>query len=332
MKKQNIKITTKIKIYGAVLVTLMLSLISISIYLNQKNTKDALLINIAGKQRMLTQKITKDIFYIYYSKNANYTDLDVSTNEFMKNFKYIKQYEGLQDILELSESPISVQLDKVDHLWNGFYNDIVRFKQIAGEDQNSPELKGLVDNIFVNNTVLLKEVDRVVAMLTELSENKIKNIENLQYSAGFILIVLIIYIISKLRSMESNALTFIEHTKSLSSLPNNVELKPLNNVVESEIVEMSDIVNLFINKINSAIEHSNEAVSQSKHASVKLEEITEELNYILDELSDNTLLLKHLSASEDMAIQSTEELFSSTNKLKRLSDELNKLLIECTPK
>ena len=48
MKKSN-KITTKIKILGALLIFLMLSVITTTIYLNQQNSKDALVINIAGK-------------------------------------------------------------------------------------------------------------------------------------------------------------------------------------------------------------------------------------------------------------------------------------------
>ena len=50
------KISTKIKIIGSLLIILMLSTIATTIYLNQQTYKDALIINIAGKQRMLTQK------------------------------------------------------------------------------------------------------------------------------------------------------------------------------------------------------------------------------------------------------------------------------------
>ena len=63
MKKFN-KISTKIKFIGGILVILMLSVIMTIIYLNQQNAKDALVVNIVGKQRMLTQKISK-IFFTY---------------------------------------------------------------------------------------------------------------------------------------------------------------------------------------------------------------------------------------------------------------------------
>ena len=63
MKKSNI--STKIKIIGILFALLMTSIIATTIYLNNKNEKDAMIINIAGKQRMLTQNISKNIFYLY---------------------------------------------------------------------------------------------------------------------------------------------------------------------------------------------------------------------------------------------------------------------------
>ena len=45
----------------------MISIISTTIYLNNKSKKDALIINVAGKQRMLTQNISKNVFYLYWA-------------------------------------------------------------------------------------------------------------------------------------------------------------------------------------------------------------------------------------------------------------------------
>lgn len=327
-----LKITTKIKIYGAILISLMFSLIIISIYLNEKNVKDALLINIAGKQRMLTQKISKDIFYIYNTQEINYIDLDSSANEFMQNLQFIKKHNELKEILDKPKSKIAIQIYQVDILWKDFYLKIERFKELRKTNQHNLELKDLVYSIHRDNTILLNQVDELVTILTQFSENKINNIEKLQYLFGFLLIVLMTYFVFKLKNIEANTSAFLEYTKSLSISSNNLEIKPIDNQVETEIVEMSCIVNSFINKINSAIDYSNEAVTQSKNASIKLEEITEELDSILDELADSSIVTKQLSVSEDIVIQSTEDLLSSTQKLKKLRDELNKLLIQCGPK
>ena len=85
------KISTKIKLMGAVLILLILSSIMVTLYLNQQNQKDAVVINIAGKQRMLTQKIAKNIFYIQHNSNKSFQELNAATDEFIKGL-YTLEY------------------------------------------------------------------------------------------------------------------------------------------------------------------------------------------------------------------------------------------------
>ena len=69
-------ISNKIKSIGIFFIILMISIIISTIYLNEKNKKDSLVINIAGKQRMLTQKIAKNIvdFDMEIEKEMNKVD------------------------------------------------------------------------------------------------------------------------------------------------------------------------------------------------------------------------------------------------------------------
>ena len=59
MKKSSI--STKIRVLGILFTLLMASIVTTTIYLNNNNSQDAMIINIAGKQRMLTQNISKNI-------------------------------------------------------------------------------------------------------------------------------------------------------------------------------------------------------------------------------------------------------------------------------
>ncbi|MDX4040207.1 type IV pili methyl-accepting chemotaxis transducer N-terminal domain-containing protein, partial [Aliarcobacter skirrowii] len=74
MKKNSI--STKIKIIGILFTLLLLSIVTTTIYLNDKNHKDATIINIAGKQRMLSQNISKNIFYLNQNKTASKDELN----------------------------------------------------------------------------------------------------------------------------------------------------------------------------------------------------------------------------------------------------------------
>ncbi len=326
------KISTKIKLIGALLIILMASVIGTTIYLNQQNIKDALVINIAGKQRMLTQKIAKNIFYVYYNSTQDFYELNSACDEFIDGLNTLKHGNHDKGILVAPTSEISNQLVEVSKLWEKFYEDVQNFKLLSNSDvKKTQELELIVASIYKHNTILLNNVDKLVTMYTNHSEDKTNFIKSFQYSSGVILFLLFIYSLMQLKSIESHVDSFMQYSKMLVDNEDISNLTPikLEAESESEIVEVSDTINCFINKINSAVEHSNEALLQSQKASSKLEELTDEFDTILVELKDKSLASKHLNNSEDIVIESTEELINSTKKLTNLKKELDKLIKSC---
>ena len=331
MKKLN-TISSKIKFIGALLITLILGVISTTIYLNQQNTKDALIINIVGKQRMLTQKISKNIFYIYYNQSKEFTELNSATNEFIEALAMLKKGDEKKGIAPAPTKEIALQLEEVQELWNHFYNDIANFKIYMHSDKEAEKLKILILNIYTSNTVLLDNVDKLVTLYTKHSENKTQYIKLFQYGAAFIFLLLSIYSLLKLRTIEAHVDDFMNYSKMLlSNVDLSDKLQPieLENQSEREIVEVSSTFNCFIEKINSAIDYSSGALLQSQQASQKLEELTDEFDNILDTLKDKSLVQEQLNNSEDIVIQSSEELLNSTIKLQNLKKELQKLTKSC---
>ena len=76
--------------------------------------------------------------------------------------------------------------------------------------------------------------------------------------------------------MEENARRFFEESKRIMENNSNELLVPIKIEAEEEIVEATDTINCFIEKINSAMTYSANAIEQSKNASIKLEEITDD--------------------------------------------------------
>ncbi len=330
MTQQSNKISTKIKILGASLVFIMLSLIAITIYLNQKNIKDALLVNIAGKQRMLTQKISKNIFYIYKNITKDFNELDIAVEEFKYGLSSLKDGNKLRGIEPPPTDKIGEQLSSIIILWNNFDNNVQAFKDLVISNNNTEHIKVKVDAIYNSNIQLLKEVDVLVTMYTAHRESKTHSIEYFQYIGALLLFLLIIYSLQQLRIIEVHANEFLKHSKII--IEGQIENKPIEYIeieAESEIVEATDTLNCFINKINSAMDYSAQAVEKSQQASEKLEEITDEFDKIIDELQDSTQFSSQISQSEDIAIQSTEELLKTTKKLFDLKKQLDMLLISC---
>ena len=329
MIKNNLKISTKIKIYGLILISLMMLAIMVTIYFNNKNTNDSLLINIAGEQRMLTQKISKDIFYIYESKGVKYDYLDKSIQKFISNYEYIKSREEIQKIMENKNSDIAVQMKRIDFLWSDFNKNVNDFKRSMHLPNKKENIRVMLRSIYEESSVLLIEVNNLVSLLTVRNENKNNQIKNLQYTAAFLLLVLMFYIVLQLKHIEANAHSFMEYSKHLANSSDLLHIKPLHDMAEEELVEMDEIVQSFANKINSAINFSNEALAQSEQASEKLEEIGNEFEHLLSELSQHPNITEHLSNSEDIMIESSEDLINSSKKLHELKIELDKLLVEC---
>ena len=75
--------------------------------------------------------------------------------------------------------------------------------------------------------------------------------------------------------------------------------------------------------------YSADAIEQSKNASLKLEELTDEFGKIIYDLTNSADISKQLNRSEDIVIQSQEYLINSTKRLQELKKELDKILKSC---
>lgn len=209
--RRRTKISTKIKMLGALLIFLVLSAQSTTIYLNHQNVKDALVVNIVGKQRMLTQKIAKNIFYMQYNSNQDFQELNSATAEFIAGLDILREGDAEKGITSAPTQKISAQLKEATLLWDNFYRDIQKFELLVNlNDINKDvELHNVVNNIYEKNTILLDNVDRLVTLYTNYSENKTEYIKTFQYSASTLLLILLIYSLLQLKSIESHVDEFI---------------------------------------------------------------------------------------------------------------------------
>ncbi|RXJ86267.1 type IV pili methyl-accepting chemotaxis transducer N-terminal domain-containing protein [Arcobacter sp. CECT 8985] len=329
MKKTQ-TISSKIKTIGLIFIILIISVIGTTIYLNAKNEKDALIINIAGKQRMLTQRISKNVFYLYHNNNKSFVELNNAAQEFIYNLNSLKNGNKLIGINKAPTNDISKQISKVEILWSNFYNNINTFKNLiqirdTNDKKNEKILKSIVENIYETNNTLLTQVDKIVSLYTAYSEKKTNYIKYFQYFFAIIIILLIVYSYTQLKSMEQNAKKFLEITKKIKDGEITEPIELIEFDAEEEIVEATSSINCFINKINSAMQYSN-------NASKKLEDLTNEFDEILDEIKDSNDLSNQLFKSEDMVIESQENLLTFTHKLEELKKELNSLSQNCKSK
>lgn len=324
----NISISTKIKILGTLLLISVFSVISVTIYLNQNNIKDATIVNIAGKQRMLTQMITKNIYYLYQEKSDNFTQIDHAIESFKYGLDTLKNGNKLLNISPAPSDKINTQIATVEVLWKQFEKNTQIFK-LALLNNDIQQINSLLKYFAQNNDKLLQEVDQIVSLYTWHIEDKASFIKNFQYLAFAFLFIFSLYAIIQLKQIEEHAKEFMAKYKELAMCELD-QFKPIEtNSNEKEFTEITNNMNCFINRVNSVVNYSQSALEQSEMASKRLEDLTEEFGDIIGELENKSDILKQLDMSEDIAIESSENLLKTTKKLNALKVQLDQLLASC---
>jgi methyl-accepting chemotaxis protein len=279
---------------------------------------------------MLTQKITKNIFYLYQTKSNNFTQIDNAIEEFNYGLTTLKDGNELLNISAAPTDIISNQISKVIVLWNTFEKNTKEFKEAILKDDIQKQ-NSILKYMYETNTVLLEEVDKVVSLYTRYIEEKTAFIKNFQYTSFALMFMLTIYSLVQLKQIESHAKEFMSKYSQLNS-GEITNLEPIHVESEKEFVEMANNMNNFINKVNSAMNYSESALEQSKLASEKLLDLTDEFENIIDELGNKSEIVKEINRSEDIAIESSENLLKTTKKLNDLKTQLDLLLKNCQNK
>jgi hypothetical protein len=315
------KLTTKIKIVGFLLIFTMIVNITTTTYLNKKYENSADIINTAGKQRMLTQKISKNIYYAYKLKKINDNQLNNDIIQFESNLNKLNQRKPFNTY------KINMQLDKINKNWEKFkmYIDIFKEDILFGKRYYS------LDNIKSNNLGLLDDINILVDLYLAEDKKQTSNLHIFQMISFLILLILIIYSITILQKTQDYMNKFLEYGKSIAS-GDTQELKALDiqsDKVEADVAQATTVLNGFIKKVNCAVVESHTALEHSQKASLRLEEISEEFATILDEFDSTEQTEDMIDKSEDILIESNEDLIKSTKKLQKVKEELDKLLLSC---
>ena len=301
-----------IKIVGAFIFILSITLAILFNITSKKNILHNDFINSINKQKSFTQDVSKNIFYIYRNKLASTKKLDTSIKKFMQNVDSKHKFQNKQIIL----------------LWNSFYLDVQKFRDFEATESPYSHilLEEIVTNIYNTNLKLVVEFDKLTHIQQNSFNNEVNNYKYLQYSLFFILVLLLLYLFTQLKNVISFIQKFISTSKSIIINSSIKDLAPIEVSKSSiDIEEATDNFNALVQKINSSIEYSSKSIEHSCNSLEVLEQNIEqliELVYVMN--SDQTD--KSLTKKEDAVIHSLEELNSTASKLINLKKELDNLI------
>ncbi len=274
----------------------------------------------SGRQRMLSQRMI--LYFNRYLKTNNENDYfqfinaqklyDVTINSFL-NDKTITQHKELLELIKRNS--------KFWEEYKEFINTLM---------ENEKEINEYIKYIQDNNVNLLNAMDEAVWLYTDHSESKINFLKYFQYIAAVFALLFMLYSYLLTKDLETHLDMFVQKVKNLASseITNQHDMH-IDFAYEDELKEASTHINKFTKKVNLAMERSEDAIKQTEDAILQLQEIAKEVDSALKDSKINDShkksLNKNLDNTEDIAIESTENLLNVSKLLKQLQQNLGSI-------
>lgn len=154
-------ISNKLKYMGGLLSVIILAIIILNVIMNDRSKKDSLIINVAGKQRMLTQKMSKEIFYIKQKDSVDFRELNSAVDMFGENLYDLINGNDVKGIYAPQTEEIKNKLLEVEEIWIPLKKSIQTIK--TSVEKVRPDIEALIQK----NTYLLNLSDDVVKVMVK---------------------------------------------------------------------------------------------------------------------------------------------------------------------
>lgn len=319
-------IVVKIKLFTLLTSVLVVLLLSLGVYSNLRSAATAPIVNISGKQRMLSQKIKFELFSSPHSAK-----IDELAKEYESNLAFLRaqtaQFVQNRSIVELLET-----MDKTWHISKDLMASIrsagktgasAQWQAAAPSGQDAPAARdetpaaqNLYGDFFKISDDLLQLADLITYAYQDYFHRQKDTVALLQFLLGLAAFLLMIFIVNKTRSVQRHFERFIKKTQDLSNFKSQ-ENSPTVTTGEKELDKIGTNISNFVNKMEHAAAASSQAILYAQEAIKKINATLE----LLDEKPAN----KEILISEDMAIQSSDELLKAIEILRQLQGNLSKL-------
>ncbi|KLO21100.1 hypothetical protein X275_10090 [Marinitoga sp. 1197] len=332
MKKSSLYVKLGIPIVLFVLLSLITYISTFTITKMQKD--DGLVVNLAGRQRMLTQRMSKEALTYYIYKDQKTKDSLLNTIKvFDTTLNALK--DGGKAPFDLAwkkmvnvppaQPEAKAQLEKIKSLWDEFYAHMDKF--LKNDDENS------LKYILENNIPLLVEMNNGVTLFQKESEKKVSLMKKIQLTL-FIINLLIgiyaFYILKKsltpLKDLEKIAEGDLTVSANITSNDEiGIIAKKMYHLVGEKLRPTFD----FIKRSMEGIKISSDNVSGSaQEANAIIEEfkagfdMMAEESKIMERETDRTAdSIKEISRSTDEVANAAIDLANVAGVLEQVTNE-----------
>ncbi len=336
MKSIMAKLVIPLIIFAAFLIGIYVS----TVVLTNMQKDDALLVNLSGRQRMLTQKMSKEALIVAmgntaYEKNLSNTEsLFETTLNGLKDGGKVALDLGMTKWTVIPKAPtdkIKNQLEVVQKLFIPFKEAVQNVIQSNGKDKDA------LNYIIDNNVKLLSEMNKAVLDYQEYSEIKVSVMKWIQFwfmIAGLVIVALSILIYEK--TIHKPVRRLLAVVNSLSEEKGGDLTVRLPIVSNDEIGKISAGVNKFIEKIENLAITIHKDVENLQSSMDSLDENLEEVkrgSKNVEVTTDNiTNVIKEISSVMQQIDDNVQEVANSAvavaNSATDLSGNMNNILEE----
>lgn len=277
-------------------------------------------IDLSGRQRMLSQRM--GLYLVRY--------IDTFSQSY-----YYTYYEAMKMYDRTIQSFIKDSVIKErNSVYQAVSTNFEYWKKFKIYINNLIEKESKIDKnmtyIHNNNTKLLKTMDEAVWLYTDYSREKTNFIKNFLYISGILALLIIFFTYFTARALERHMENFVKRAKELSTIDPVTQNTPLmiDTCGEDELKEASTHINKFADRVKNAFEHSSEALKRAEFAAKELQNIADNIEVALDELGvkDRKNIGKNIDDTEDIAIESAENLIQVSKMIQKLKNNLSQII------
>ena len=315
-------------------IAIFITFISVASFftLADKSTKT---IDIAGKQRMLTQRVAKEAFFASLGLEQ-VSVLQNSISEFEETHNDLLNGSADGTIVKIEKSETRRKMDSVEELWQSYKRDALRYANTG--DKNA------LASIHDTSPIILSQMNEIVRAMVVSNENAVASQHRLAVILGVAVILSALlglflgvhWLMSQLETLRDR---LVSVSRSDFSHPIDEECSDnevgsmfdaynvmLRNVGEAVFgtQQLANQISADVNTVTDAADSSNTSVQQQNLEITTISNAINEMSMTINDVASNTSNAVDIATKTQQSAQDGQTMVSrSCSTVSRMNDEID---------
>ena len=333
-----LKINQKILLMLVVFFLVPLGMFLATVYIVNQQQSDGLVINLAGRQRMLSQKMSKECLTYLHLVMMNLEGQKKVRNTLLNTMDVFDV--TLKALIESGRAPLTldlsgkkreipaasddaaVQLNKVKALWSPFRQAVM--KAIESKEEKDIQV------VLKNNLPLLQEMDRAVQMMQKQAESKVSTLFYAQLVfqiLGVLIVVLVLIWSGRAIVKPIRASVDLARIMADGDLTQEIQLQQ-----HDEIGELVNSLNHMIKTLSGMIADINSDVVTLNESSDEMSAVSEQMATVSDSTVEKANTVAAAAEETDASMNSIaaamEQASTNMDTVASAAEEMSANIVE----